>query len=436
MARIHLGPLQRVIVVENPSTVLDEQLTAAGVTVTRLLETPSTPELIALIQQTEAQAIFKRSRVPVTRALIEACPSLLAVQLCCIGDDSVDKQACADHGIMVFNDPISNGRSVVEMVIAHLLTLSRRLYETNDRTRLGEWEKNNHHRYEVKGKVLGVLGLGNIGRGVARVADALGMTVQFYDTRQVSLELGRELGWSAMSSVDELFATSDYITVHLSARDIHGTSNAALLSGENLMKLGVSRPENSPRIFLNLSRGFLHTAEALKAAVECGQIRRAAVDVYPEEPRSGSSWVNPYADVPQVVTTPHIGASTQEAQPRIAGRVSQTFGDFSTLGALRDCVFAPRIGLSLPNPRSGGVILAVVHSTARGTKRAIDNAIFDAGASNLASAHRDFEDLGVAYDLAMLDKGLSDVEISALIASAAAVTGDPGAIRSVRQIAT
>jgi len=434
MARVHLGPLQRAIVVENPSLVLDEQLSAAGVTVTRLAETPTTSALIAHINETGAQAIFKRSRVPVTRALIEACPSLLAVQLCCIGDDSVDKQACADHGIMVFNDPISNGRSVVEMVIAHLLSLSRRFYETNDRTRHGVWEKNNHQRYEVKGKVLGVLGLGNIGRSVARVAGALGMTVQFFDSRQVSLELGRELGWTATESVDALFSTSDYVTVHLSARDIHGTSNAALLSPETLMRLGESRPENSPRIFLNLSRGFLHTSEALRAAVTSGQIRRAAVDVYPEEPRGGSNWVNPYADLPQVVTTPHIGASTQEAQPRIARRVSQTFGEFSGLGALRDCVFAPRVGLSLPTRRDSGVVLAVVHSTARGTKRSIDNAIFDAGASNLASAHRDFEDLGVAYDLAMLDKGLTADEIQGLLASAAAVTGDPNAIRSVRQI--
>ncbi len=432
MARTLLGPLQRAIVVENPSSVLDEQLRAAGVTVTRA-DTPSTDELIALIQQTGAQAIFKRSRVAVSRRVIESCPTLLAVQLCCIGDDSVDKQACADHGVMVFNDPISNGRSVVEMVIAHLLTLSRRLYETNDRTRQGAWDKNNHHRYEVQGKVLGVLGLGNIGRGVARVAEALGMTVQFFDTRQVSVELGRELGWSVASSMEELFATSDYVTVHLSARDIHGTSNAALLQESLLMKLGERRPDNSPRIFLNLSRGFLHTTDALRAAVASGRIRRAAVDVYPDEPRGDHGWVNPYADMPEVVTTPHIGASTQEAQPRIARRVATT--SCARNIAQPACVFAPRVGLQVPS-RRGGVVLAVVHSTARGTKRAIDNAIFDAGASNLASAHHDFEDLGVAYDLAVLDKGMSDAEVEALIESASAVTGDANAIRSVRQIAT
>ena len=436
MARIHLGPLQRAIVVENPSIVLDTQLKAAGVEVLRLKETPTTDELISLIQAHSIQALFKRSRVPVGRNLVESCPSLLAVNLCCIGDDSVDKQACADHGVMVCNDPISNGRSVVEMVVAHLITLSRRFYETNERTRLGAWEKNNHQRYEVRGKVLGVLGLGNIGRSVARVAAALGMQVQFYDTRQVSVELGRELGWRSVSSIDDLFASSDYVTVHLSARDIFGHSNAALLSRQTLMKLGSERPENSPRIFLNLSRGFLHTAEDLKAAIEAGQIRRAAVDVFPVEPRGGTGWTNPYADMSGVITTPHIGASTQEAQPRIAQRISKTFSDFSRQGSLRDCVFSPRMGLKLPTRHSGGgVVLAVMHSTARGTKRAIDNAIFDAGASNLSSAHQDFEHLGVAYDLAMLDKGLSAELIDALVASAAAVTGDPDAIRSVRQIA-
>ena len=117
------------------------------------------------------------------------------IQLCCIGDDSVDKQACADHGVMIFNDPVSNGRSVIELVIGNLITLSRRLYETSEECKTGIWNKNNTDRYEIRGKALGVLGLGNIGRGVARAAEALGMKVCFFDTRQVSVELGIEMGW-------------------------------------------------------------------------------------------------------------------------------------------------------------------------------------------------------------------------------------------------
>ena len=137
MARVLMGPLERALVVENPDESLDELLAEAGMSVTRLSDAPDEKALIEAMRSTRAQVLFKRSRVPVTRALVEACPDLFAVQLCCIGDDSVDKQACADHGVLVFNDPVSNGRSVVEMVIAHLISLSRRLFETDPNCRQG-----------------------------------------------------------------------------------------------------------------------------------------------------------------------------------------------------------------------------------------------------------------------------------------------------------
>jgi D-3-phosphoglycerate dehydrogenase len=437
MARIHMGPIERALVVENPHESLDARLEALGMTVHRKRgAAPDEDEVIALLRQTRSQVVFKRSRVPITRRVVEECPELMAVQLCCIGDDSIDKAACADHGVMVFNDPISNGRSVVELAIAHLIALSRRLYETDASCRAGAWEKNNVERYEIQGKVLGVLGLGNIGRAVARACEQLGMEIRFYDTREVSCELGRELGWTAASSVEDLFRGSDCVTVHLSARDVDGRSNEGLLSGGMLDQLGADRPESSPRIFLNLSRGFLHGAEDLLAAVESRRIRRAAVDVYPSEPRGkGGGWENPYADEPRVAVTPHIGASTQEAQPRIAARVSQTFGAFSSKGSVRDCVFRPRMTLGFDEVPSGAkALLVVAHATTRGTKRAIDDAIFEAGASNLSSEHRDFMDLGVAYDIAALDRPLTEAQVEGLVLAAQSLTGDASAIRSVRQI--
>ena len=216
MARTHLGPISRALVVENPHESLDDHLRALGMQVHRKRgAAPDEDELIELLRDTSSQVVFKRSRVPVSRRVVEACPDLLAVQLCCIGDDSVDKQACADHGVFVFNDPVSNGRSVVELVVGHLIALSRRLYETDPRCRSGHWDKNNQERYEVQGKVLGVLGLGNIGRAVARICEQLGMRIRFFDTREVSRELGRELGWDAAASVEDLFRGSDAVTVHL-----------------------------------------------------------------------------------------------------------------------------------------------------------------------------------------------------------------------------
>ncbi len=435
MARVLMGPMSRAVVVENPDRSLDVLLAEQGIEVTRLEHTPDEEELTRVLQETRAQALLKRSRVPVTRAMVESCPELLAVQLCCIGDDSVDKQACADHGVLVFNDPVSNGRSVVELVVANLIALSRRLFETDPRCRDGIWDKNNVERYEVKGKVLGVLGLGNIGRQVARAAEALGMQIHFYDSRYAATEVGLEFGWEAANSIDELLMASDYVSVHLSASNERGESNENVLSRDRLMKLGRNRPENSPRIFVNLGRGFLHQPEDLLAAIESGSIRRAAVDVYPDEPRGGEAWTNPYESEPRVAVTPHIGAATQEAQPRIARRVAWTLGQFSVSGTVRDMVFGPRSRLGLvDHGAKDKVLLAVAHSTARGTKRAVDDAIYRAGASNLSSVHKDFETLGVAYDLSVIDRPLSEEAVHALVDEAARVSGDPTAIRSVRQI--
>ena len=162
-------------------------------------------------------------RVPVTREVVDRCPDLLAVQLCSIGTDSVDLDACARRGVMVFNDPVSNGRSVVELAVGHIVALSRRLYETDVEMTAHRWHKTAEGRFEVLGKVLGLVGLGNIGRQVARAAEALGMQVQFFDSRPVAREVGVEMGWGAADSLPQLFRTSDVVSIHTSARDAAGT---------------------------------------------------------------------------------------------------------------------------------------------------------------------------------------------------------------------
>ncbi len=433
MARLLFGAFQRGLVVERPHATLDNHLLNYGLHVERLDSVPDDGALIRELQRTRAQVLFKRSRVPVSRAVVEACPDLHLVQLCCIGDDSVDKQACADHGVLVANDPVSNGRSVVELAIAHLIALARRLYETDVATHANRWEKTNAGRFEVAGKRLGIVGFGNIGRNVAKAAVGLGMDPIFFDSRPVAVEVGREMGYQPCASLQELFRKSDMVTVHVSARDTWGNDNEGLLDSV-LGELGADRGEQSPRLFLNLARGNVHSPAALLQAIEAGAIRRAAVDVYPEEPSPGApSWANPYADEPRVVCTPHIGAATQEAQPRIARRVAQTTGDFSTVGTLRDCVYAPKAALSVRGAAAGNVVLAVVHSTARGTKKAVDDAIYDAGASNLESAHRDFPN-GIAYDVSVLDRELTEADVHAMLSRAEQYSGETGAIRAVRQM--
>ena len=433
MARILMEPFSRALVIESPHQSLDEHLSRVAIAVKREPRVPDTAFLIAKLQESRAQVLFKRSRVPVTREVVASCPDLHLVQLCCIGDDSVDKVACADHGVLVCNDPVSNGRSVVELVVAHLIALSRRLYETDVATHANRWEKSSAGRFEVLGKCLGIVGLGNIGRQVARVAEALGVEVLFYDNRFVAQEVGREMGWEGCRTLSELFCRSDMVTVHLSASDVWGNSNDGVLD-PHLAELGRERDDSSPRIFINLARGNLFSSEELLNAVSVGAIRRAAVDVYPLEPAPGvDGWRNPYADEPRISCTPHIGAATQEAQPRIAKRVADTVGALSLHGALRDCVFAPRAKLAFSGDISRRAILAVVHSVARGTKKAINDAIFEAEVDNLGSMHRDF-DAGVAYDLSLLDRPLSEAELNRLVQRASELVDDNNAIRAIRQM--
>ena len=434
MTRFHNGRLRKALVVESPDRVLDTLLEAEGITVDRRDEVPDEATLARWLGEGGHDVLFKRSRVPVTRAVVVAAPALAVVQLCCIGDDSVDKQACADHGVLVFNDPVSNGRSVVELAIGHLIALSRRLYETYDHTRLGGFDKSQNERFEVHGRVLGVLGLGNIGRATARAAEALGMRVVFYDTREVAREVGLEMGWQSVASIDELFRKSDAVTVHLSAEDVRGHSNRAILTRQHFAQLAADRPGDSPRLFLNLARGFLYDPADLLAAITSREVARAAVDVYPEEPRGSGPWTNPYAAEARVASTPHLGAATLDAQPRIARRVAHTLRGVSRSGAILDCVFRPRLTLGLNELEPGNALVSVVHSTVRGTRKAIQDAVFEAGVSNLSTVHQDFEEFGVAYDLLALDRPLSDVQLKRIAADAAALTGDENTVRSLRQM--
>lgn len=433
MARILSGPFDTALIVESPHPSLDEHLRAIGIEPHRLDDVPHEDALIDAINRHGAQVLFKRSRVPVTRRVVESCPTLFAVQLCCIGSDSVDTDACAEHGVLVFNDPVSNARSVVELAVAHMIGLSRRLYETDVQMRGHEFQKSASGRYEISGKRLGIVGLGNIGRQVGRVADALGMDVSFFDNRPVAQEVGMEMGWEQCATLVELFRKADIVSVHTSATDAWGRDNVDFLDPV-LEQLGADRPKNSPRLFLNLARGNLHSTQALLQAVEQGQIRRAAVDVYPEEPRPGAdAWVNPYAHEPRITCTPHIGAATQEAQPRIARHVATTIEDLSRYGSIRNCIYSPRSSMSVRDVARGHVVLAVVHSTSRGTKKAVDDAIFEAEASNLESSHRDF-DIGVAYDLSVLDRPLSLDELMRLAERSIEIAQDPDAVRVIRQI--
>ncbi len=430
--RIQLRPLTAALIIESPDPILDAELARFGIRTERLNGSRLDEDtLISAINSGGHQMLFKRSSVPLTRRVLEQCPTLMSINLCCIGDDSVDKQACADHGVMVFNDPVSNARSVVELVLGELILLARGLPEAFASTRAHQFQKASNGRHELAGRRLGLIGLGNIGRQVASAARAFGMEILFFDRRDVAREIGIELGYTAAPSIEALFRGADAVSVHVGALDHDGHSNVGLVTEDLLSQLGAERDGESPKLFINAARGVIHTSEALIAAVTSGAVRHAAVDVFPDEPRGDEPWTNPYADVPTIHATPHIGAATREAQPRIARRVAATAREFSRSGAVRDCVFIPRQQLSV-GQAPGAYALAVVHSTARGTKKAVDDAIFSSGASSLGSVHRDIPEFGIAYDLSLIDQPFTEAQLEAFVAGAAHLTGDPRAIRSVR----
>jgi D-3-phosphoglycerate dehydrogenase len=432
---MHDGPLRRALILENPDPVLDEELRGQGIEAIRIKDVPSSDELLDLIRTHRPHLLYKRSRVVIDEAVLNAAEDLFAVMLCCIGDDSVDKDAAAARGVLVLNDPRSNGRSVAEMVIGQLLMGARRLPEAWAATNDNEWTKSSTGRFEVKGKSIGILGLGSIGTQVARLADGLGMRVCFFDDSEIARAVGETMEWEEMGTVTELFARCDVVTIHLSAEDQRGRSNELFVTREDLFALGSGRGDGSPRVLVNLARGFLYEPADLIAAVQAGAVRQAFVDVFPEEPRNAAeSWSNPFAGVPGIYCTPHIGAATRDAQPRIGRKMGRSTRLLSERGTVEDCVFAPKRRIGVAASALSPHILAVVHADVRGTKKAVDDAIYAAGVSNLQSAHRDFPRYGIAYDLSVLDRPLSDEEVAGMVSHAAEITGRDDAIRAVRRL--
>ena len=428
------GPFTRALVIENPDPSLDQHLASMGIDVERLDEVPDEDDLVRVLERGQHHLIFKRSRVPINERVVSASRELAAVMLCCIGHDSVDKHACARHGVMVTHDPVSNGRSVAEMVIGELIVLSRRIFDSVIEMSESVWRKNNAGRYEVQGKRLGIVGLGNIGRQVAKLSQALGMEVAFFDTSELSQEVGLAMGYRSLETLDELFSWADFVTMHVSADDVHGNSNAGMITAEHLAMMA-DKSYEGPRIFMNLARGVVVEPPVLRKAIESGHVHYAITDVFPDEPAAAgdSGWVNPYQGEPRIFATPHIGAATREAQPRIAKYVAKTTQLLSEYGIVRNCVFAPRTKIQFRAP-SAKSVLAVVHADTRGTKKAVDDAIYKAGANNLRSMHVDFPAFGIAYDLSALDRTLSEEQCLELVTYAQQLTGDEHAIRLIRNI--
>ena len=260
-----------------------------------------------------------RSKTNVTRDVFEASPDLQAIGAFCIGTNQVDLAAAATRGIPVFNAPFSNTRSVVELVIAEIIALARHLTDKNAKMHAGVWDKSAKGAHEVRGRTLGIVGYGNIGSQLSVVAESLGMRVYFYDVAD-KLALGNA---RRCETLDELLEVAETVSLHVDGRP----GNAGLFGVEQFAKM------RRRSLFLNLCRGFVVDHEALREHLLSGHIAGAALDVFSDEPSSaGDPFTSSLQGLPNVILTPHIGGSTEEAQTDIGRFVAGKLRDYADNG--------------------------------------------------------------------------------------------------------
>jgi D-3-phosphoglycerate dehydrogenase / 2-oxoglutarate reductase len=300
-----------------------------------------------------------RSKTRLSAAVLADAPDLLAVGAFCIGTDQIDLSTASGLGVAVFNAPYSNTRSVVELTLAEIVALTRRLTEKDRAMHQGSWDKSATGAHEVRGRTLGIVGYGNIGAQLSVVSEALGMRVVFYDTAD-KLTLGNA---RRCVSLDELLEVSDVVSLHVDGRP----SNSSLFGEKEFSQM---RPG---ALFLNLCRGFVIDHEALRRHLVSGHLAGAAVDVFLDEPRSaGEEFISVLRGLPNVILTPHIGGSTEEAQADIGAFVGAKLRDFISHGSTSLSVNLPQV--SLPTA-SGSHRLAHVHSNIPGVMAEINSVL-------------------------------------------------------------
>jgi D-3-phosphoglycerate dehydrogenase len=323
--------LTRALLLENIHPDARARLAKDGCQVDTLPRALTEDELVSAVDGVQLLGI--RSGTHVTERVLDAAPSLLAIGAFCIGVNQIDLAAAARRGVAVFNAPFSNTRSVVELALAEIIALTRRLTGKNRQMHAGEWDKSAAGSHEVRGRRLGIVGYGNIGGQLSVLAEALGMTVVFFDTAdKLALGNARRCG-----TLQELLEISDVVTLHVDGRP--GNSGLFGAAEFDAMKPG--------SLFLNLSRGFVVDHASLRRHIESGRLAGAAVDVFPAEPRGrDEEFVSELRGLPNVILTPHVGGSTEEAQQDIGEFVAGKLLDYLDTGATSLSVNLP--GVALP----------------------------------------------------------------------------------------
>ncbi len=353
----------KILLVENIHQVAKKTLEDEGFQVDLLSHAPNEEELISLLPKYNVLGI--RSKTEITKKVLESAPQLSTIGCFCIGTNQVHLSRARELGVPVFNAPHSNTRSVAELVIAEMIALSRQLGDRNTKAHLGEWVKSAEGSREVRGKTLGIVGYGHIGSQVSILAEALGMKVIFYDVVK-KLPLGNA---SARPQLSTLLAESDFVTLHvpetLETKDMIGAKEfAQMKKGSHL---------------INASRGTVVVIEALAEALRSKHIAGCAIDVFPEEPASNKEkFLSPLQGMSNVILTPHIGGSTEEAQYAIGIEVAESFRRYLKIGSSSGAVNFPNVDLPV---KKGTSRILNVHRNEPGVLGEINGIISKAGAN-------------------------------------------------------
>ncbi len=339
----------KVLLLENISEITVRNFTRQGYTqVQRLGKAYSEKELIDAVKQVHILGI--RSKSHVSQAVLKAATRLQAIGCFCIGVNQVDLKEATNQGIAVFNAPYSNTRSVAELVIGSAIMLIRRIPDKSVAAHKGSWMKEASGSYELRGKTLGIIGYGNIGSQVSVLAESLGMKVIFYDV-ETRLPLGNA---TDMRTLKDVLGKSDVVTLHVP--ETPQTKN--LINKNNLKQF------KKGSIIINYARGTVMDLSAVRNAILDGHIAGAAVDVFPLEPeKNGDHFETPLQGLPNVILTPHIGGSTEEAQQNIGEDVSNKLLNYLEKGITLGSHTIP--ALSLP-PQAGSHRILHIHKNVPG----------------------------------------------------------------------
>ena len=384
----------KVLLLENVHPIASETFRRNGFDVEVRPGSLNEDELIEALDGVAVLGI--RSNTKVTRAVLDAAPELRTIGCFCIGTNQVDLASAAERGIGVFNAPFSNTRSVVELVLGEILALARRLPEKTQRMHDGIWDKSAKGAYETRGRTLGIVGYGNIGTQLSNVAEAIGLRVVFYDIAD-RLAHGNA---RALGSLEELLEQSDFVSIHVDGRP----GNAGLFGAEQfaMMKPG--------SVFINASRGMVVDDHALRDHIISGHLSGAAIDVFPIEPKAqGDLFESPLRGLDNVILTPHVGASTKEAQEEIGSFVAQKLTRFVTTGATSLSVNLPQVA---PSPSEGIFRMAILHRNVPGVLSSINRTLAEAGANVVGQSLATHGELGYVVtdtDLAVAPETLESL---------------------------